>query len=151
MMAPKLLNDNLIRLYLIKALYLYIVLSAVSLLFLTDRWSILAGLTLGGGLSIARLAATNLMVSGLVLQDKDALRGKMRKYLLVQVATILILVASALQGIGFLLGTASGVLLLPAAISIASIVGAFGIKRSRLSKEGADNGFKGKACRRNIP
>lgn len=153
MKKPRLLHDTLVRPYLIKAFYLYIVLSAASILLFADRWFILAGLTLGGGLSYARLTATDGMVSFLLRQDKiqGFLQNKILKYVMVQIVTVLFLTGSALQGIGFFLGTVVGVLLLPAAISLASIFGAFGITQSRFRKEGARDGFTGEAHRGGHP
>lgn len=112
-----------------RALVLFILLSTLNIVFMEERWFILAGMLLGGSFGVLKLGSMISTVSSLMLiPDKpDKSKGVIVKFLINQAVTIMLLAVSISINLWFFAGMTAGVLLVPAAVFINNITEILGI------------------------
>jgi len=105
---------------------LFVILS-VGILFSIHRLNLFFGLAAGGGFSILRLKTSAVVLKKIISEGNGSVTTtSIIRYVLSLMATMLLLIVSALYDMWLLLGVSSGILLVPAAILIYGILAGFG-------------------------
>jgi len=108
---------------------LYVFLILLDIIFVRQKWMAIAGLSLGGIFSVIRFDSTVYTSRNLLSQNNLALTARLSvlKYILTQIATILLLVTSLLLDMWFFFGVTAGILAIPLVIMINGVTEALGI------------------------
>jgi len=126
--------NNKLELFLAKrALVLFAILAVLDIMLVSQRWAVLAGLTLGGILSLIRFGSMSAFFSRVLLPDY----GKQATVLLIiirqvanQVFTIIFLALSLMLCLEFFAGAVVGILIVPLVIMINGITEGLGITKN---------------------
>ena len=122
-------NNKLWKFIAKRALVLFILLSVLNIVFMEERWLILAGLALGCSFSILKLGSLINTISGIMLKSEksDKHTGVIVKFLINQAVTIVLLAASISVSLWLFAGMTAGILLVPAAVFVNNITEILGI------------------------
>lgn len=117
------LKDKLAVFIITRVLIYFGILVLLDLIFLNQRWYVLAGLFLGTSFGIVKLNSTLSMLKTVLPrgESSQAVRGGLRNYILGSLSTLVILIASVITNLWFFAGTVTGLLLVTLVILINSI------------------------------
>lgn len=126
------LKDSDLRDFIkIRVVVVYTFLIIVSLIFFSDRWYIVMGLTCGSIFGIMKYKATAKFISNILLQgEKTQYLKVFTKFLSLQAVTVLLMAVSIRINMWSFYGTAAGLLLIPAIITVNSLTEALGISHN---------------------
>ncbi|WP_010246356.1 hypothetical protein [Acetivibrio cellulolyticus] len=126
--------DNALQKFLIKrVLIFFIVLLIINLIFLDQRWLIAIGLICGTIFGILKFLYTSNFITSLIsIDNKSFVAARtLVKFMLAQMATLVLIAVSIKFNMWFFAGVLTGVLLIPAVIMVNSITEALHISHNK--------------------
>lgn len=123
------LNSKLERFIAKRVLIFLLILSILDIVFIDQRWIALAGLLIGGVMSLLRLNTMVKAFSRLLgkATKQEAVTRNVLNYIVNMAAMIVLMVASIKYSLSLFAGVTVGVLLVPAVIFINSFTEALGL------------------------
>lgn len=112
-----------------RVLVLFLIIAAADILFLPEKWKVLAGLTIGGIYGLLRLNSHVVTFSRVISQNKDSITKSQSnvKYILNQIIIFSLLAASLKINQWLFAGVVAGMLLVMMVIMINGITESLGI------------------------
>ncbi len=135
------MNGKILSFLYKRILLCYVFLSIIDILFMKDRWLILAGLTIGGAAAVFRLNYTASMLLSLFGSggDKAGQPACTLKYTISLLSLVAMLAASVIYDPWLFAGAAAGILISPMVIMINGLTEGFGITHNGFGCGGDEN------------
>lgn len=117
------LNSKLERFIIKRALFFFILLSLLDIIFIKEKLLILIGLTIGGIFSILKLGSFAAVLNSCLVRSHNSAKPKyvMLRYIVNQLLTIALLAVSLIINLWFFAGMTIGILMVPTVIFINGI------------------------------
>lgn len=111
-----------------RVIILLIILSIANIIFMNERWKVLAGLLIGTAFSVIKFYSNAYYLRSILtgVARFSAMRGIIIRYLISQISVVIVLTMTIVHDIWFFAGITAGLLSVPVVIFINSITEGLG-------------------------